>query len=130
MRILLLLAVLPLVWAQFPAACNKDENTSLLRYIYCPNGCSSHGLCMNITEEVVRAWMSDQVDSKVVGIVCDGNHGQNWLLDVRCRWPKMFEMFCCCDLRVGEDMTAANATLDTLTMELVNAWNKMPISSW
>ena len=41
--------------------------------------------------------MSDQVDSKVVGIVCDGNHGQNWLLDVRCRWPKMFEMFCCCD---------------------------------
>ena len=93
--VLLLLAVLPLAWAQFPAACNNDA--SLTSKTCCPDSCSyPNGVCTNITEQVQNAWMV--ADQTIVGIVCDESRNElDWPLDVRCQWPlRVFEKVCNC----------------------------------
>ena len=91
---LLLLAVLPLAWAQFPAACNNDAN--LTSKTCCPDRCSNRGECTNITEQVQSAWA--KADEKIVRIVCnESGNGLQWPLDVRCQWPlRVFEKVCNC----------------------------------
>ena len=93
--VLLLLAVLSLAWAQFPAACNNDA--SLTSKTCCPDSCSfPNGVCTNITEQVQNAWMV--ADQTIVGIVCDESRNErDWPLDVRCQWPlRVFEKVCNC----------------------------------
>ena len=93
--VLLLLAVLPLAWAQFPVACNNDA--SLTSKTCCPDSCSNRGVCTNITEQVQNAWMV--ADQTIVGIVCDESRNElDWPLDVRCQWPlRVFEKVCKCN---------------------------------
>ena len=94
MRILLLLVVLPLAWAQFPAVCNTPGNLSTKTC--CPDNCGSHGSCVSIREEVERRW--NLADQDIVGAVCNGIPNQDWRKDVRCQWPVMvFNRVCRCD---------------------------------
>ena len=88
MRILLLLAVLPLTWAQFPAVCNTPG--SLSTKTCCPDNCGSHGTCVSIREEVERSW--DSANATIV-------HGIARLpQDVRYQWPlRIFERVCSCN---------------------------------
>ena len=90
MRILLLLVVLPLAWAQFPAVCNTPE--SLSTKTCCPDNCGSHGNCVSIREEVERSW--DSANATIVRIL----HSEpGWPQDVRYQWPlKIFEWVCSC----------------------------------
>ena len=94
--VLLLLAVLPLAWAQYPAACNNDA--SLTSKTCCPDSCSSpNGVCTDISEKVQNAWML--ADQQIVRIVCnESGNGLQWPLDVRCQWPlRVFEKVCKCN---------------------------------
>ena len=91
MKVLLLLTVLPLAWAQFPAVCNNDA--SLNNKICCPNECGSHGTCTNIATEfsIVTSWNKSK--TAIVDLV----HNMN-PQDVRYRWPtRVFEQACVCD---------------------------------
>ena len=90
MRILLLLVVLPLAWAQFPAVCNTQD--SLSTKTCCPDNCGSHGSCVSIREEVERSW--DSANATIVKIL----HGlPGWPQDVRYQWPlKIYERVCSC----------------------------------
>ena len=90
MRIMLLLAVLPLAWAQFPAVCNTQD--SLSTKTCCPDNCGSHGTCVSIRETVERSW--DSANATIVNII-RGFPG--WPQDVRYQWPlKIFERVCSC----------------------------------
>ena len=94
--VLLLLTLLPLAWAQFPAACNNDA--SLTSKTCCPDSCSSpNGVCTDISEKVQNAWML--ADQQIVRIVCnESGNGLQWPLDVRCQWPlRVFEKVCKCN---------------------------------
>ena len=87
MRVLLLLAVLPLAWAQFPAVCNTPD--SLSTKTCCPNNCGSHGSCVSIVQDA--SW--DDADETVVALVRFVTP-----LDHRCEWPtRVFENICSCD---------------------------------
>ena len=88
--VLLLLAVLPLAWAQFPAVCNTPD--SLSTKTCCPNNCGSHGSCVSIREEVEKTWSS--ANATIVEIL-RGKPG--WPQDVRYQWPlQIFESVCSC----------------------------------
>ena len=91
MRILLLLVVLPLAWAQFPAVCNTPD--SLSTKTCCPDNCGSHGTCVSIRETVESSW--DSANATIVKIL----HGlSGWPQDVRYQWPlKIFERVCSCN---------------------------------
>ena len=87
MRVLLLLAVLPLAWVQFPAACNTSD--SLSTKTCCPNNCGSHGSCVSIVQDA--SW--DDADETVVALVRFVTP-----LDHRFEWPtRVFENICSCD---------------------------------
>ena len=93
MRILLLLVVLPLAWAQFPAVCNTQDNLDTKRC--CPNNCggSTRGTCASIRESVESSWSSANQD-----IFRITNSMQGWPQDVRHQWPiRVFEMVCRCN---------------------------------
>ena len=88
MRILLLLALLPLAWAQFPAVCNTPG--SLSTKTCCPDNCGTRGTCVNIAQSVENSWPSSNT---IVRLVCDMTPP-----DIRCQWPiRVFEMVCSCD---------------------------------
>ena len=89
MRILLLLVVLPLALAHFPAVCNTQESIDFKTC--CPNNCGTRGLCVNIVAEVEYSWdTADQIIVEIVGDVLP--------LDVRYLWPiKVFEWVCSCN---------------------------------
>ena len=93
MRVLLLLAVLPLAWTQFPAVCNNDE--SLSKKKCCPNECFSNvsrGMCIDVTTTVMEGWNSD---NDIVKKVCNTSRVPQ---DVRCQWPiRVFNMVCSCN---------------------------------
>ena len=85
--LLLLLAVLPLAWAQFPAACNTPD--SLSTKTCCPNNCGSHGSCVSIVQNA--SW--DDADETIVAIVRFVRP-----LDLRYQWPtRVFQKVCSCD---------------------------------
>ena len=87
MRVLLLLAVLPLAWAVFPAACNTPD--SLSTKTCCPNNCGSHGSCVSIVQNA--SWKD--ADETIVAIVRYVTP-----LDLRYEWPtRVFENVCSCD---------------------------------
>ena len=91
MKVLLLLAVLPLAWAQFPAVCNNEE--SLNNKICCPNNCGSHGTCTNIVAEfsIEASW--NTAKTTIVNLVRNMKPQ-----DVRYQWPtRVFEQACVCD---------------------------------
>ena len=93
MRILLLLVVLPLAWAQFPAVCNTQE--SIDSKTCCPNNCGTRGTCVSIREKVMDTWPSS---NPIVKMVCEDRTPQ----DVRCQWPtRVFEMVCRCNTGWG-----------------------------
>ena len=90
MRTLLLLVVLPLAWAQFPAVCNTLS--SLSTKTCCPDNCGSRGTCVSIREEIERSW--DSANATIVKIL-RGLPG--WPQDVRYQWPlQIFERVCSC----------------------------------
>ena len=90
MRNLVLLVVLPLAWAQFPAVCNTPD--SLSTKTCCPDNCGTRGTCVSIREEVERSW-----DSANVTIVKILRGIQGLPQDVRYQWPlKIFERVCSC----------------------------------
>ena len=93
MRILLLLVVLPLACAQFPAACNTPESIDSKRC--CPNDCGAHGTCVNIVKDVESSWNSaDQTVVELVHYVIP--------LDIRYQWPaRVFEWVCSCEPGYG-----------------------------
>ena len=90
MRVLLLLAVLPLAWTQFPAVCNNEE--SLSKKKCCPNDCfstMSRGMCIDVTTTVMEGWNSG---NDIVNRVCN-----RVPQDVRCQWPiRVFNRVCNC----------------------------------
>ena len=92
MRVLLLLAVLPLAWAQFPAVCNNDESLTSKRC--CPNECFSNvsrGMCIDVTTTVMEGWNEA---NKIVQKVCNISRVPQ---DVRCQWPiRVFNRVCNC----------------------------------
>ena len=91
MRVLLLLTVLPLAWAQFPAACNNDEDLNNKRC--CPDNCGSHGTCTNIATNFSIETSWNTAKGTIVDLVCDMKPQ-----DVRCQWPtRVFDQACVCD---------------------------------
>ena len=94
MKVLLLLVVLPLAWAQFPAVCNND--VSLMSKTCCPNNCfrnESRGMCIDVTTTVMEGWKEENgIVEKVCNRDVDGVPQ-----DVRCQWPiRVFNMVCSC----------------------------------
>ena len=90
MRILLLLVVLAMAWAQFPAVCNTQD--SLSTKTCCPNNCGSTGTCVSIRKVVERSWKA--ANATVVKFL-KGELGRPQ--DVRYQWPlKIFERVCSC----------------------------------
>ena len=95
MKVLLLLAVLPLAWAQFPAACNNEESLNNKRC--CPNECGSHGTCTNIATEFSIETSWNTADTTIVDLVRNMTPQ-----DVRYQWPtRVFEQACVCDAKWG-----------------------------
>ena len=95
MGILLLLVVLPLSWAQFPAVCNT--RTNLKNKMCCPNNCGTHGTCASIRQGVVGSWSS--ANTSIVSIT---NSMPGWPQDVRHQWPtRVFDMVCNCNTGWG-----------------------------
>ena len=97
MRILLLLVVMPLAWAQFPAVCNTQDSLSNKRC--CPNNCggSTRGTCVNIRTEIEASWSSAK---QAITSITDSKKG--WPRDVRHQWPiRVFEMVCRCNTGWG-----------------------------
>ena len=98
MRVLLLLAVLPLALAQFPAVCNNDASLASKRC--CPNNCfssdidrESRGTCTDVTTTVMKGWNNG---NDIVNRVCNRNVA-GVRQDVRCQWPiRVFNWVCIC----------------------------------
>ena len=95
MRVFLLLVVMPLAWAQFPAVCNTQDSLSNKRC--CPNNCggSTRGTCVNIRTEIETSWSS--ADQTITSITEDGSK-KGWMeRDVRHQWPiRVYENVCKC----------------------------------
>ena len=95
MKVLLLLAVVPLAWAQFPAVCNTQDSLSTKRC--CPNNCGTRGTCVNIRAEIEASWSTAK---QAITSITDSREG--WPRDVRHQWPiRVFEMVCRCNTGWG-----------------------------
>ena len=111
MRILLLLGVLPLAWAQFPAVCNTPD--SLSTKTCCPDYCGSHRTCVSNREVVERSW--DSANVTIVDFLL-GEPG--WPQTVRGLLGYLSGFAPA--VKDREAMTAANVTLDSLPMQQEN----------